>query len=188
MTEIKIEINEKIYPPRGKAKAHIAIKNLHICLDSEEFVCMVGPSGCGKTTLLNILAGLDTEFNGKIELTHVKNKPPVIGYVFQEPRLLPWRTVLENINLALSRDQNQDHIAPLIEIMGLTQAQHVYPERLSLGMSRRVALARAFAIQPDLLLMDEPFVSLDPATTRRIRNLMIKVWQNRPHTILFVTL
>jgi len=100
---------------------------------------------------------------------------------------LPWRTVRENIDLALPDGQNGKAVDHLLEVMGLAQSQSQYPERLSLGMSRRVALVRAFAIQPTLLLMDEPFVSLDAPTARRVRQLLIRVWQERPHSVLFVT-
>ncbi len=187
MTAINVRIDRKTYPAMGKAKQHVAIQNLEFSLNSGEFCCVIGPSGCGKTTLLHILAGLDSDFDGDITQSQGNPPNPTIGYVFQEPRLLPWRTVRENIELALQLDQSTEIIDPLLETLDLVAAQHVYPERLSLGMSRRAALARAFAINPDLLLMDEPFVSLDAPTARRVRELLIKVWQQRKHTILFVT-
>ena len=151
-----------------------------------EFSCLLGPSGCGKTTLLHIIAGLDACFDGTIRLGE-PDRQPTIGYVFQEPRLLPWRTVRENIDLALQPNYPHETVDELLSTLGLGDVQHVFPERLSLGMSRRVALARAFAVRPALLLMDEPFVSLDAPTARKARNLLAKVWQERPHTVLFVT-
>lgn len=186
MTEIRIDIKDKVYPSVGKAPAHTAIKDLHLALRSGEFTCMVGPSGCGKTTLLHILAGLDREFDGQITVES-GTKNPTMGYVFQNPRLLPWRTVRQNIELVLPPGQSRDVVDPLLEAMELEHVQHVFPERLSLGMSRRVALIRAFSVEPDLLIMDEPFVSLDAPTARRVRNLLRKVWEKRPHTVLFVT-
>ena len=185
--ELHVEIARKVYPAVAKAKQHVAIENLNFSLASGEFVCMVGPSGCGKTTLLNILAGLDRDFAGEIRVIHGEKRNPAVGYVFQEPRLLPWRTVRENIDLVLQPQQDPAPAEHLLKVMGLEHVQHVYPPRLSLGMSRRVALVRAFAIEPDLLLMDEPFVSLDAPTARRIRKLLIAVWRERPHTVLFVT-
>lgn len=187
MTEIHIDIREKIYPKVAHSKCHVALGDLQISLKSGEFVCLLGPSGCGKTTLLNILAGLDQDYSGEIRLIHGNSHEPVMAYVFQNPRLLPWRTVRENLELALAPDQSGDHLEDLLATLGLGKFQNVYPERLSLGMSRRVSLARAFAIKPDLLLMDEPFVSLDAPNANRVRNLLIDVWRQRPHTVLFVT-
>jgi len=187
MTEIHIDIKEKVYPGAGGAQPHLAIKDLGFSLGSGEFVCLVGPSGCGKTTLLNIIAGLDRAFQGDIRLLHSQKPKPLVGYVFQEPRLLPWRTVRENIELVLPAAPGHEAVTPLLEALGLCQVEDKYPERLSLGMRRRVALARAFAIQPDLLLMDEPFVSLDAPAARSARRLLIDVWRQRPHTVLFVT-
>lgn len=181
MTGVQIDIKEKIYPTATKP----IIANLKLSLNSEEFICLVGPSGSGKTTLLNIIAGLDNDYDGEILAGQYKH--PKIGYVFQNPRLLPWRTVRENIELAL--DGPADAVDELLEIMQLSQSQsqHAYPERLSLGMSRRVSIIRAFAVDPELLLMDEPFVSLDAPTARQVRELLLKLWQQRPHTVLFVT-
>ncbi|MGR9115533.1 MAG: ABC transporter ATP-binding protein [Gammaproteobacteria bacterium] len=186
MTAIHVDIQNKTFPAIGRAGIHRAIANLKLSLASNEFICLVGPSGCGKTTLLNIIAGLDPAFQGEIRLGQ-SHKNPKIGYVFQNPRLLPWRTVRENITLALPEDHSPEAVDALLDIMQLTEAQNVYPERLSLGMSRRVSIIRAFAVDPDILLMDEPFVSLDAPTARQVRNLLIKLWKKRPHTVLFVT-
>lgn len=188
---IDIHIQEKNWPATEKTPQQTVIKNLQFSLGDHEFVCMVGPSGCGKSTLLNLLAKLDKDYDGQIQFDdNKKADSPSTGFVFQNPRLLPWRTVRENIELALSiplSEQDALIIDNLIEVMGLTEAQHKYPEMLSLGMSRRAALVRAFAIEPDFLLMDEPFVSLDAPTARKVRELLIEVWKNRPHTVLFVT-
>ena len=183
---VNINIAKKSFPAVSQASEHIAIADFKLTIRSNEFVCLVGPSGCGKTTLLNIIAGLDQGFDGEI-LVGPSGTQPKIGYVFQNPRLLPWRTVRENVELVLERFQNAELIDYLLEVMQLTQFQHVYPERLSLGMSRRVALIRAFAVNPDLLLMDEPFVSLDAPTARQVRESLLVLWQERPHTVLFVT-
>jgi NitT/TauT family transport system ATP-binding protein len=187
MTRVQIDIRRKAYPARGRAGEHLAIRDLRLVLDEGAFTCLIGPSGCGKTTLLNILAGLDRDFDGAVTIHHRHAGEAVTGYVFQNPRLLPWRTVRENIELALPQDASSAAIDALLEELGLAQAQQVYPERLSLGMSRRVAIARAFAVEPDLLLMDEPFVSLDPPTAKNARQLLLGLWAERPHTVLFVT-
>jgi NitT/TauT family transport system ATP-binding protein len=182
MTDVQITIGNKTYA----GAAQPTITNFSLSLTANEFVCLVGSSGCGKTTLLNCLAGLDKEYDGEI-LVGQQHTTPKIGYIFQNPRLLPWRTVRENIELVLESNQPPSVIDTLLDFMQLTQAQHEYPERLSVGMNRRVAIIRAFAVNPDLLLMDEPFVSLDPPTARDVRRLLLQLWQQRPHTVLFVT-
>jgi NitT/TauT family transport system ATP-binding protein len=181
---MKIHIQSKTYPAVGKAAVKPAIADFALDLNAGEFVCLVGPSGCGKTTLLNILAGLDKDYQGEIG---GGQQLPKIGYVFQNPRLLPWRTVRENIELVLAEATPASTVDALLDAMQLTSVQQVYPERLSLGMSRRVAIIRAFAVNPDLLLMDEPFVSLDAPTARQVRELLMQLWQQRPHRVLFVT-
>ncbi len=185
MTDIHIEIKNKTYTT-SDSQQHTAISNFNLSLQQNEFVCLVGPSGCGKTTLLNLIANLDTQYQGQISLGH-QQASPKIGYIFQNPRLLPWRTVRENIELVLGDKQSADIIDSLLDAMQLTDIQNTYPEHLSLGMSRRIAIIRAFAVNPDILLMDEPFVSLDAPTARKARNLLIQLWQQRPHSILFVT-
>src|SRR5205807_3349362 len=116
-------------------------------------------SGCGKTTLLNIIAGLDTDFAGALRIGGGAAETARIGYVFQQPRLLPWRTVFENVALAVPGAADPAAIDALLHEVGLADSRDVYPQRLSLGMARRAAIARAFAARPELLLMDEPFVS-----------------------------
>jgi len=186
MSDIDIIIRSKAYPAVAQAGKKQAILGLELSLKSGEFVCLVGPSGCGKTTLLNIIAGLDKEYDGEIRAGRHPAHPK-IAYVFQEPRLLPWRTVRENIELVMENTPSPAETDSLIDAMQLTPSQHVYPERLSLGMSRRVAITRAFAVDPEVLLMDEPFVSLDAPTARQVRELLLKLWTQRPHTVLFVT-
>ncbi|HLF96098.1 MAG TPA: ATP-binding cassette domain-containing protein [Methylococcaceae bacterium] len=187
MTRVEIDIRRKSYPARGRAGEHVAIRDLRLALGEGAFTCLIGPSGCGKTTLLNILAGLERDFDGAVTFHHRHAGEAVTGYVFQNPRLLPWRTVRENIELALPEGISAAMVDALLGELGLSQAQQVYPERLSLGMSRRVAIARAFAVEPDLLLMDEPFVSLDPPAAKNARQLLLGLWAERPHTVLFVT-
>jgi len=186
MSAIDISIHSKTYPAIDQVGVHLAIKNLQLSIKSGEFVCLVGPSGSGKTTLLNIIAKLDKDYEGEITVGRY-NAQSKIGCIFQNPRLLPWRTVRENIELVLDTSQSLAIVDELLEVMQLTDSQQVYPERLSLGMSRRVSIIRAFAIEPDVLLMDEPFVSLDAPTARQVRELLLKLWQDRPHTVLFVT-
>jgi NitT/TauT family transport system ATP-binding protein len=157
---------------------------IELMLADREIVAIVGPSGCGKTTLLRIIGGLDKDFEGELEWCG--GEPPRIGNVFQEPRLLPWRTVRENVLLA-QHAARPDIADDLLEALGLTPFRDSYPGRLSLGMARRVAIARAFAIEPGLLLLDEPFVSLDPAMAERSRDVLLRAWHARPIAALLVT-
>lgn len=184
MTHLTIHIRDKSYlNPVDKTSKQV-IKDLQLTLAKNEFVCLVGPSGCGKTTLLNILSNLDAQFTGTVEL-QPKHKQLKVGYVFQNPRLLPWRTVRENIQLATNA--KPETLDFLLESMNLTNEKNSYPEHLSLGMNRRVSIIRAFATDPDLLLMDEPFVSLDPPTARLARQLLIDLRTKCAHKVLFVT-
>ena len=182
------EIREKSYPRGRGAAPHVALADLSLQVARGEFVALVGPSGCGKTTFLNIVAGLDRDYTGEVRLaTHPGGERARIGYVFQEPRLLPWRTVSENISLVLPPHTASAVVNDMLDAVGLGEARHLYPPQLSVGMGRRAAIARAFAIEPDLLLMDEPFVSLDHDTVEQLRDLLLKLWQARPTTVLFVT-
>jgi NitT/TauT family transport system ATP-binding protein len=185
MTGVHVHIKNKTY----KNAVLPTILDFELVLDEHEFVCLIGQSGCGKTTLLNCIAGLDTHYSGKICIDHQNEKPPKIGYVFQQSSLLPWRTVRENIELVFTdkTDIPQQQIDDLLNFMQLTDFQDAYPKQLSEGMRRRVSIIRAFALNPDLLLMDEPFISLDAPMARDIRERLQQLWQNRPHTILFVT-
>lgn len=186
---VEIDIRAKWYPAVGAAKAPLVLENLRLSLGFGEFAAVFGPSGCGKTTLLNIVAGLDTDFQGSVRLAPPdRDGKPVIGYVFQNPRLLPWRTVEDNLRLVLqSHPSTGDRIDEILDAVGMADARQVYPNRLSVGMARRVALARAFVIEPELLLMDEPFVSIDATTADRLRRLLLSMLDRRTATVLFVT-
>jgi ABC-type nitrate/sulfonate/bicarbonate transport system ATPase subunit len=157
---------------------------IDLTLGRREIVALVGPSGCGKTTLLRIAGGLDTAFQGT--LAWEGGVTPRIGTVFQEPRLLPWRSVRQNLLLA-QRDENPDLASALLRTLDLSAFQDAWPGTLSLGMARRVAIARAFAIEPELVLLDEPFVSLDPEAARRGQALLLAAWHARPTAALLVT-
>src|SRR5271166_6031167 len=131
------------------------LSDLAFRLEAGRIGALIGPSGCGKSTLMRIVAGLDQSFEGRVE------KPPgPLAVVFQEPRLLPWRTVEENIRLAAPRLGDKE-LDALLKPLGLGEHRSYFPGELSLGLARRTALARAFSVKPALLLLDEPFVSLD---------------------------
>ena len=160
-----------------------AIHDLVINVEPESLTVLMGPSGCGKTTLLRIIARLDDRFVGEIDIPDNAR----IGLMFQEPRLLPWRTVRQNIELVTPPGFSEADFEWLASAVGIADMLPRYPQELSLGMARRVALARAFATRPDLLLLDEPFVSLDERTADRVRHLLIEIWQARPTTAILVT-
>ena len=183
---LEVDIREKRYA-KTDGTVFTALRDVAFQLEGGDFAVLFGPSGCGKTTLLNIVAGLDAEFAGTVRLD---DKPPAaqrLGYVFQEPRLLPWRTVRQNVELVLPADADRSSVPALLDRVGLAGFHDVYPAQLSTGMARRAAIARAFAVEPELLLMDEPFVSLDEATAARLRRQLLALWQSRPTCVLFVT-
>ncbi len=182
---LHISIDDKTYRADGRHGPVLVLQNIELSVASGSFVAITGPSGCGKTTLLNIVAGLDRDYDGRLEFGAAQ---PRRAYVFQTPRLLPWRTVSENVALALpSGDPRVTRVPEMLDRVGLGEVGTAYPERLSLGMQRRAALARAFILDPDILLMDEPFVSLDEASAQALRALLRKLCSERTVTVLFVT-
>jgi NitT/TauT family transport system ATP-binding protein len=194
VTRLEVWIARKHYP--GAARP--AIESLRLSADAGEIVGIVGPSGCGKSTLLNIVAGLDGAFEGSVEsdgrparrAPDVRDGPPParIGMMFQASRLMPWLTVLENLRLVLGRDPGGlVRARRLLRDVGLEEVEGAYPGQLSGGMQRRVALARAFAIEPELLLLDEPLVSLDAPTAARLRRYLVELWQSTRPAVLYVT-
>jgi NitT/TauT family transport system ATP-binding protein len=155
-----------------------------------EFVCVLGPSGSGKTTLLRILAGLIKPTGGSFMFGH--GEQPSIGMVFQGPNLMPWRTVIENIKLPLEvinmdGQSAHDKAQEMIELVGLQGFEDSLPRDLSGGMAQRVAIARALIHDPDLLLLDEPFASLDAMTRERMWTELSRIWQMRQKTVIMVT-
>lgn len=186
---LDIRIDKKTYPAIGGGEECPVFRQFELQAAENEFVCLFGPSGCGKTTLLNIVAGLDEDFEGRID--HPKAVAPGAirtGYVFQEPRLLPWRSVRDNVRLAVMGDPGRmAKVDDILQLVGLSELANAYPKHLSAGQARRAALARAFASEPDLLLMDEPFVSLDDPAAEVLHQVLLQAWTAQPATILFVT-
>ena len=166
MSALDIQIRAKRF---GEA---VVLRDLNLQIEDGEVVAITGRSGVGKTTLLNIIAGLDLAFEGKVSPAPDDSR---VGYVFQEPRLLPWRTVSENLCLAcgITLEAAQQWLADV----GLAGEGEKVPGQLSLGMQRRVAVARALAIRPDVLLLDEPFASLDAETATEMRTLLRACWR-----------
>ena len=169
-------------------------EDLDLVVEDGEFVTVMGPSGCGKTTLLNAVAGIITLDAGTIEFggEPVEAGEFPFGYVFQEPRLLEWRTAGENIAFALGaagidESEHDSRIETWLEQVGLAAERDSYPRQLSGGQRQRVGLARALAVDPELLLMDEPFSSLDAVTAREARQNLLELWTETGASVLFVT-
>ncbi|MCC6499241.1 MAG: ABC transporter ATP-binding protein [Anaerolineales bacterium] len=167
-----------------------ALDDVSFNVRPREFVCVLGPSGSGKTTLLRILAGLIPPTSGSF--TFGRGRQPSIGMVFQQANLMPWRTVIENIKLPLEVNQMDEASArkkaiEMIELVGLQGFEDSLPRDLSGGMAQRVAIARALIHDPDLLLLDEPFASLDAMTRERMWTELSRIWQARQKTVIMVT-
>ncbi len=152
-------------------------------VEKGEFVCLIGESGCGKTTILKIIAGLEKPDSGRVEFAGVVR----MGFVFQDDRLLPWKTVHDNILFALKASGIEDGevVKEIIDTVGLRGFENYYPKQLSGGMRQRVGIARALAVNPDLLLMDEPFASLDARTRERMQEELLRIVEGK--TVVFVT-
>ena len=184
---LELILKRKIFTARTEGHDHIALRDVTLQLPPGQFSCLIGPSGCGKSTLLNIINGLDPQFEGTLKLAQ-DAAPARVATLFQTPRLMPWLTVLENVLLVLPAGaDSRQRAVELLNQMGLEAVLNAYPSRLSGGMQRRVALARAFAIRPQILLLDEPFVSLDMPVANRLRELLLDMWQQHDSTVLFVT-
>ncbi len=178
--ELEVSIARKALRT-ASGQTRLVLHDVAFSLRKGEICALLGPSGCGKTTLLRIISGLDSDFEGRIVLP----SPHGIGMVFQEPRLLPWRSVSQNLRLVGSSSEND--LAEIVAALRLSKHLDHFPGELSLGLARRVAIARALAVKPDLLLLDEPFVSLDAALAARLREELLALVLKRKATTLIVT-
>jgi NitT/TauT family transport system ATP-binding protein len=171
-----------------------ALEDVNFAVGAGEFVCLVGPSGCGKTTLFRLIAGLESPTTGVVELdgAPVTGPGPDRGMVFQEYGLFPWRTVRGNVAFGLEeqgldRTAREARVEEMIDLVGLDGFGDAYPKELSGGMKQRVGIARALAVDPELLLMDEPFGSVDAQTRDMLHRELLDVWGETEKTVLFVT-
>ena len=178
----------------GRAGSVLALDDVSLNVQVGEFVCLLGPSGCGKSTLLEMLAGLVAATAGEILMDGEPVTGPSAkrGMVFQSHALFPWRTASENIEFGLEMarvkpSERRDKAAGLISLVGLTGFEDALPRELSVGMCQRVAVARALATSPEVLLMDEPFGALDAQTREELQKETVRIWQETGATIVFVT-
>lgn len=177
-----------------KEQQTVAYENVNFQIGQGEFFCILGPSGCGKTSLLRTIAGLDVATSGELGIQSQNTpKPASIGMVFQEHGLFPWMTTRKNIHFLL---ENNIHMAgrdldaivdEFIHLVGLIKFADYFPHQLSGGMRQRISIARSFANEPDILLMDEPFVFLDYQTRCALHGLLLEIWQRKKKTLVFVT-
>jgi ABC-type nitrate/sulfonate/bicarbonate transport system ATPase subunit len=179
--QLEVDITGKTFR-RAAGGTHEVLAPVKFALRSGEVGVLIGPSGCGKSTMLRIILGLDHDFQGTV----VRPSKARIGMVFQEPRLLPWRSVEDNVRLA-APEVSDAKLDELFRILELAAHRSHYPGELSLGLARRVALARAFAVEPDLLVLDEPLASLDDALAGRLREEIATLVASRPVMTLLVT-
>jgi len=171
-----------------------AIEKIDLTIRQKEFICVLGPSGCGKTTFLRMIAGLDQATSGEIILDgeQIQGPNPKIGVVFQEYSLFPWRNVIDNVAFGLEmqgidREERYRTAHQYLDLVGLSQFSQSYPSELSGGMKQRVAVARALALDPVVLLMDEPFGALDAQTRNLLQKELLEIWEKTKKTIIFVT-
>ena len=189
---VRIENLTKHY--EGEQGTVRALEDVSFDVATGEFVCIVGASGSGKTTLFRIIAGLDEATGGAVYLNgdQVLGPTPDMGVVFQEYHLFPWRTVRGNVGFGLEKGdvstaERKRRVDEMLDLVGLQEFGDTYPKSLSGGMKQRVSLARALAVDPDLLLMDEPFGALDAQTKETLQNELLDIWRQTGKTILFVT-
>src|SRR3989338_1813852 len=196
MSFLKIELVTKYFAGSNGNGDLCVFKDVHFNIEKGDFVAIVGHSGCGKSTLLNIIAGLETPTEGGIILDGKEVTTPGLDrmVVFQNFALMPWMTVYENIRIAVraaypgwSRERVREYVQQYIDMVGLTGDEHKKPAALSGGMRQRVGLARAFAVQPKVLLPDEPFAQIDGLTRGAIQEELIRMWMATKNTVFMVT-
>jgi ABC-type nitrate/sulfonate/bicarbonate transport system ATPase subunit len=172
----------------------LVLDQLRFSIKDKEFLCLLGKSGCGKTTVANLMAGLIPCTEGRVTINGVPVDPRrhELAFVFQEPSLWPWRTVRDNIKIGLEikgvpREEIDRRIREMVDLVGLKGFEDYYPYQISGGMKQRVAIARAFAVDADLILMDEPFAALDAQTRATMQAEVLRIWEKRTTTVVFVT-
>ena len=189
-TRVAVDGLTHTYP--GRRGPVTAIQNVSLALQDGEFCAVIGPSGCGKTTLLHILAGLLRPTSGVVRMPDRANGAPAAALVFQGVSTFPWYTVLQNVEyglrlLGVETSERRARALLQIDRVGLTRFRDAFPSQLSEGMRQRVSIARALAVDPDVLLMDEPFANLDEQNRLLLQDELLQLWQASRKTVLFVT-
>jgi NitT/TauT family transport system ATP-binding protein len=191
---VEVKGVNKSFPKQAGDGVLKVLNDVTFSLEAGTFACLVGPSGCGKSTLLRIIDGLMPPDSGEIVIAGDRVKEPSLdrGFVFQHFNLLPWRTVEGNIefgleNLGVEKSERRRRAAEIIKLVDLEGFERYYPAQLSGGMQQRVGLARALAIEPSILLMDEPFGSVDDQTRMLLQDELLKIWEKSQKTVIFVT-
>jgi len=175
------------------AKGHVdACTDVNLTVKPGSFCVIVGPSGCGKSTFLRMVAGLDHPTSGSIEVTRTDGREPTNAMVFHGRTLFPWLTLRQNVAYGLklsriSRIERHERADDLLAMVGLTEFRHAWPHQVSEGMRQRTSIARALAVDPDLLLMDEPFGALDEQTRFLLQEELLRIWEKTGKTVIFVT-
>jgi ABC-type nitrate/sulfonate/bicarbonate transport system ATPase subunit len=194
LPEVVITGVSKAFPRQGKDGMLSVLNDVNLALAEQTFTCLVGPSGCGKSTLLRIIDGLMAPDTGEVRIGGERITAPSLdrGFVFQHFNLLPWRTVMGNIefgleNLGMKKDERRPRAAEILKLVDLEGFESYYPGQLSGGMQQRVGLARALAVDPSLLLMDEPFGSVDDQTRMLLQEELLNIWERDQKTVVFVT-
>ena len=193
MIELK-NVSKAYYLKRNKSKARIFLDNISLKIDDREFVCLIGPSGCGKTTVLNLIAGFEMPTLGEVSFNGetIKVPSPERGVVFQDYSLFPWMSAVNNVALALEcmkvpEKERRSVAMKALKEVNMEDSADLRPNILSGGMKQRVAIARMLALNPKVMLMDEPFSALDEQTRTALDEDIVRLWEEKERTIVFVT-
>ncbi len=193
MSIIELRNVSKAYPNRKGNEARVVLRNVDLSIEENEFLCIVGPSGSGKTTILNLMAGFEKPNAGNLYFKggEIKGTSRDRAVVFQEFSLMPWMNVINNVKFSIddrcSSAEKEEIANRYIDLVGLSEFRDQRPNNLSGGMKQRVAIARTLAMEPEVMLMDEPFAALDEHTRRNLDREILEIWKNDRRTVVFIT-